>query len=185
MSITSTTQVRTGNATQITVVSSLTGTIYYHWYQDGSYLGVSSTPTRTFVLVPGSQARFTILDTNDAAFDPVANAPEGYPATRSLVFTRSIDSDVSKYRIEQQRESDGWISLGIIFDDPRAWVYQLSTPTLDDLTNYGWRVIAIDTAGNDGTAVTLAAELIVRTPNAPDFTVTFDPGTTKVTFAAA
>ena len=59
------------------------------------------------------------------------------------------------------------------------------TPRLDDLSTYTWRVIPVNTAGNDGTALTIGPELIVRTPDAPNIEIVFDSGTTRVTFSEA
>ncbi len=77
-----------------------------------------------------------------------------------------------------------WETIGIVPHDEAQWVYSLLSPRLDDLADAEFRVVPVDKAGNDGTALALSAERIVRTPDAPDFTATFDSGTTKITFAA-
>lgn len=183
--ITSFSQSRTGNTTIVTVASSLSGVVYFHWYLDGQYLGRTLTPTRTIVIGSLDQGRVDVLDTNDVAFDPIANAPPGFPAWRTLTFVRSLAANVARYRIEQQRASGAWTAVGYVQADPTRWSYEFDMDRLDDLISYGWRVIPIDAAGNDGTALTLAAELIVRTPDAPRFVPSFGSATTKVTFAAA
>jgi len=77
-----------------------------------------------------------------------------------------------------------WETIGIVPHDDAQWVYSLLSPRLDDLADAEFRVVPVDKAGNDGTALALSSERVVRTPDGPDFTVTFDSGTTKVTFAA-
>ncbi len=194
MSITSLTSARSGNTTTLTAVSSLTppsspGAIYFHWYLDGSYVGVSSSGTttgvRTFVVPPTEQVHVDVLDTIDPDFDPIANAPAGFPAVRTLAWIRSVGATVASYRLEQSISGGAWSSIGTASDDPRRWEFTFLTAALNDLTQYGFRAVPVDVYGNDGTPVTLAAELIVRTPNAPAFTATFDAGTSKVTLAAA
>jgi len=177
--------IRTGGATTVTVMPILSGAVYYFWFLDGAYAGMTTEPSRTFVLDSGGQATVDCLQTFDPLFDPTVFAMPGYPAVRTLEFVRSIDPNVAEYRIEQQRASGAWTVLGRVADDSSRWTYSVVTPRLDDLTSYGWRVVPIDAAGNDGTTLTLAQELIVRTPDAPRFTVTFDPLNDQVAFGAA
>lgn len=181
--ITSFTQTRLGNTTTVVVVSDLTGTIYYHWYVDGNYVDFTLDPYRTFVVPPTEQNRIECLDTNDPAFDPIANAPASFPSRRSIVWTRSLDANIDRYRVEQKIGGGAWAAIGTVNDDPRVWMYQMQSPDLADLTSHQWRVYPVDAFGNDGTVITLAAELIVRSPDSPSFSIAFDPGTTKVTFS--
>ncbi len=182
MAISSVTQTRSGNVTTVIVVSTLTGTVYYHWYLDGSYLGVTQSPSRTLYIDHEDMGRLDVLDTNDADFDPIENAPDEFPARRNLFFVRSVDVDVVKYRIEQQVDGGAWETAGYVQHDSSRWSYLFLTDRLDDLSDYAWRVVPIDAAGNEGTALTLAAERIVRRPDAPEFVATFDDGTTEVLF---
>lgn len=185
---TSITQSRSGNVTIATATTSLTGTVYFFWYLDGLYVG-STTSTdsgqasHTFALSPTEQARIDVLTSNSPDFDPVANAPAAWPARRMLVFTRSFDANVVRYRIEQQKAAGAWSQIGMVQHDPRRWIYQFLTPRLDDLTQYAWRITPLDAAGQAGTLISLPAELIVRTPDAPTFTLTFNSGTARITFS--
>ena len=169
----------------VTVISNLSGTVYFHWYADGAWLGVTTSNSRTFHLETGDQLRLDVLDTTDPDFDPIANAPAGWPARRTLYWVRSTDADVAAYKIEQQREAAAFTTIGRVIADATSWTYDFLTPRLDDLTNYTWRITPIDAAGNLGTAITIGPEKIVRTPDAPRFTVTWNSGTFKMTFAAA
>jgi hypothetical protein len=185
MAITSYQQQRFGTLTIVTVTSDLSGTIYYHWYIDGAFIASTQSPMRSFTLETGDQIRIEVKDTNDADYDPIANAPDGYPARRTIWWIRSTDDDVVSYRVEQKKGAGDWTSIGIVQRNGEAWTYSLLSPRLDDLNAYQWRVIPVDVAGNDGTARTVDAEDVVRTSDAPDFTISFDSGTAKVTFAAA
>lgn len=182
--ITGSLQTRSGNTTRVTVTSDLTGAIYFHWYMDGAYLGFTTSPFRDFVLERNEMVRIEVLDTNDVNFDPVANAPGGYPARRTLVWTRSLDAGIYQYRVEQRKDGGAWVELGYVLDDPAKWLFRFLTPRLDDLALYEWRVVPMDLPGNDGTAVALQAEKVVRTPDAPRFTITLDD-TTEVLFEEA
>jgi len=183
MAITAYTLTRLGEVTTVTVTSDLAGTIYYHWYTDGCYVGGGQSASRSFYLGLSDQTRVEVVDTNDADFDPVAGAPAGWPARRTLWWVRSIEADVASYRVEQKLGAGDWSTLAIVHDRPEAWDYAVMTDRLDDLSDYTWRVVPVDAAGNDGTPFTIGPEQIVRTPDAPNFTITFDAGTTKVTFA--
>ncbi len=189
MAITSLTAQRSDGATTVTAVSNLSPgageSIRYHWYLDGVYVGVTFAGVRTFALEHGDQGRLEVLDTLDPDFDPVANAPEAWPARRRLWWVRSTAADVDHYRVEQQADGGAWSLLGIVRHEASAWDYEYLTPRLDDLTEYAWRVVPVDAAGNEGTALSLGSEDLVRTPDAPDFTATFNAGPTTVTIAAA
>src|SRR5690348_4345376 len=74
------TQARAGNVTTATATTSLSGIVYYYWYLDGIYVGVTSSATgsssRTFALTRGQQSRVDCLTSNSADFDFIANAPD-------------------------------------------------------------------------------------------------------------
>lgn len=181
---------RIGGITRVTVTSTLTPPVYYHWWLDGSWVASTGTdPTFTFSQEPGTQTRIEVLDTTDANETPedlaLSRGLVSWPGRRTLWWVRSTDTSVLSYRVEQNKASGGWVSLATIPRDGEAWSYAFVTDRLDDLTNYEWRVYPVDAAGNDGTVIALGIEKIVRWPDSPDFTATFDAGTTKVTFSAA
>lgn len=185
MAIISYSAVRIGGTTCVTALSDLTGTIFWHWYLNGAFVDTTQTNRKCFVLAEGEQARIAAVDTNDPAFDPLANPPAGWPGRRTIYWIRSIDGDVGTYRIEENRAAAGWVTLATVLHDPERWQYTFTTPVLDDLISYEWRVLPVDLAGNTGTALTLDAETVVRQPDAPDWTLTYDAGTDRVTFAEA
>ena len=192
MAITGYTQTRAGNITRVTVTSDLSppagGVIYYHWYLDGGYQGVtrssSTTSSKTFMLDQSEHVRIVCQDSLDANYDAIANAPVGYPARRTIEWVRSVDPAVARYLVTQ--------IVGVDIDQVAnlpalsgRWQYRFVTPPLADLTSYTWRIAGYDAAGNAGNWKQVGAEKIVHTPNAPRFTVSFDAGTTRVTFAEA
>lgn len=188
MSITSTSTVRQGNTTTVSATSNLSGTVYFHWYVDGEYVGASSatggTSARSFIMGPGFQSQIDVLDTIDPDFDAYANAPTAYPARRTLQWVRCTDGpEVRHYRVEQLVDLGDWESIGIIQHDPSRWSYTFVVSGLVDLSTYSWRVIPVGANGNDGDMLILNEEEIVRTPDAPEFTATFTQATSRVTFA--
>jgi hypothetical protein len=185
VSVTNISQAIAGNVIVLSATSDLGGTVYFFWYLNGAFIGMTTGSSQTIALGPGDQGRIDALDSNDPDFDFVANAPAGYPARRTLVFVRSLDADVDRYKIEQQQNGGSWALLGYVPQDDSKWNYEVLSPRLADLTTYAWRVTPIDIAGNTGTPATIAAEYIVRTPDAPDFSASFNPATSKVTFASA
>ena len=184
---------RYGLTTTVTVASDLVapagGTVFYHWYRDGSYIGMTTVPTRSFVVEAGEQLRILVKDTLDAAYDGLGAAPAGYPARRTLTWIRSLGDDVAKYQITQAQRLGGEygdpVALATVHHETSVWDYDLLSSRLDDLYEHLWQAIPVDAAGNEGVALEIGEEKIVRTPDAPDFTVSFDEGTRKVTFAAA
>lgn len=185
MAITSYTFQRTGCMTVVTVVSDLEGTVLYHWYLDGVYVGMTHHPERGFLLEVGDQADVQVNDTIDPDYDAVANAPVVYPANRTLWWVRSLDETTVAYRVEQKLGAGDWEEIGTVYRDGAQWDYSFLTPRLDDLGLYYWQIIPVDASGNDGTAVSADSETIVRKPDAPDFDIAFDSGTTKVAFSEA
>jgi len=182
--------VRRGAVTTVTAVSRLSGRVFYHWYVDGAYLGGSAGNVKTFTLEVGEQVRVEVIDTNDPDFDGVAGAPDGYPARRTIRWVRSIDPQIVAIRVIQQEVGEADLTLAEIPLVGDRWSYELLSPRLDDLGEYGWITRTIDRAGNIGsiTAAVLEGALfqapVVRRPDAPEFTVSFDAGTAKINFAS-
>jgi len=189
MAITSYQTTRAGSVTVVTVTSDLADTVYYHWYVDGQHVDQTLWPFKAFYLGVGQQARVEVIDTNDPDYDWQSGAPEGWPSRRTLWWTSADwpslgETDLDHYRIDQKTDGD-WEAAGRVQHNANQWEYRFLTARLADLTEYTWRIVPVDRAGNDGTPLELRPEKIVRTPDAPRFAIAFDQGTTKVTFSAA
>lgn len=185
MAISGETVTRIGPRTlRVTATSDLGAGVVFYWYLDGAFVGSTSTGSRVFQLEAGDQAAVDVLDSTDPSFDPVANAPAGYPARRILEWTRPPEADVSSYLVEQQRAAEAWTALGVV-PQRLEWSHRLLTPRLDDLETYTWRVTPYDAAGNAGTAITIGPELVVRRPDAPGWSLSFDDGAQRITVSAA
>ncbi len=175
---------RIGNITTVTVVTILSAPVYYWWYVDGAFVDMTRSNSHSFYVETGDQVRIDVIDNNDPNFDPYANAPAGYPSRRTIWWVRSLSTDVAYYRIAENKDAAGWSQVATVYADDRAWTYSYLTDRLDDLASYQWRVVPVDTLGNDGAVLARDAETIVRTPDSPNFSATFDAGTGKVTFSA-
>ena len=185
MTITAIDQVQDQEATIVTATSDLSGTIFYHWYMDGAFIATTEIASYAFYLLDDEQVRIDVIDTNDATFDPIANAPAGFPARRSIVWQPSLEGTARTYDVQQKLGAGAYETIGLIPHRPGTWRYRLLTPRLTDLSSYTWKVDALDAAGEVLGTEELDAETIVRTPDSPEFTVSFDEGTTKVTFTEA
>jgi len=173
-----------GNTTTITVASTLTPPVYFFWYLDGQFLGMTLTPTRAFHLLAGEQARIDVLDTIDPNFDAYANAPAAYPPRKLLFWVRSLADDIDHYRIDQKLDSGDWTVIGNVPASADPWSFRFLTPRLTDLGEYTWRIVPVDQVGNDGTPLTIGPEKVVRTPDAPAVAATLDPDTHYLTLSA-
>jgi len=171
MAITAYNVTRHGAVVTVEVTADTDGP-FFHWWIDGAYVGVTSVPKNTFTLEPGDQARIVCADTDDAAYDYVANAPEDFPARVTLYWPRWLGESVAYYRIEQ---NDGleWNTVGRVRSEPGRWLYQWLSPRLTDGAAVAFRVIPVDNAGNDGDAVVgYGLGEFVRRPDAPSYTAT-------------
>jgi len=115
----------------------------------------------------------------------VANQPTAWPARRTLPWARSVDSSTVSYKVYQKLGAGSFEEIDDVPAVPGQWWHSVLSPRLTDLSTYTWEIRPIDAAGNEGTALVLGPELIVRRPDSPDFTATYNSGPTTVTIAAA
>jgi hypothetical protein len=169
---------------------------WFFFYLAGSYLGRNQSGAWTFSIPAGATATVSVLDGSTNTIPSGALIPIQWPATRTLFWNRSIDPNIAAYQVQQQTcpggfsdgfsggfesgAGSGWQTLAIVPDDAGQWDYSYATGPLDDLTNYQWQIVPLDAGGNPGDAVSLSAELIVRTPDAPMFTVAVSGGVATV-----
>jgi len=184
MAITNLTAKRLGKfEVQVTATSSLTGAVYYYWFLDGLFIGVTEVNTRTVYLQDAAQAKLAVVDSNTQVNDPSTLVPEMWPGRRELWFVRSTGAD--HYLLEQQKNGGEWEQVCSHWPNTDQWDYTIQLASLEDLATYVWRIVPVDAAGNRGSARVLESERIVRAPDAPNYTISFDPGTANVTFSSA
>ena len=128
------------------------------------------------------------LATADPNFDPIQAPPIGWPAHKTIWWVGGPDAAtgaVSQYRVDQQEGAGDWQAIATVGAHPGDWDFSVSSPRLDDLANYSWRITAIDAAGNESDPIMIGPETICRALDAPNFAAAFDAVTRKVTIAAA
>jgi hypothetical protein len=96
---------------------------------------------------------------------------------------RSLSANVHHYRIDQKKDSGDYETIGTVPHQDRQWDYAFVTPRLEDLAEYTWKIWSVDEWGNAQSGPAIGPEKIVRTPDAPRFEISFDSGTTRVTFS--
>lgn len=181
MAITSVTQSRAGDAVRVFATSDIATPIFY-WYFDGSYVGETQSGERFFVLSPGEQARIMVLDNAIANFDPIADAPDMYPARVTVEFIRSPDPDIDHYLIYEVKNTVHTL-VAKIMRNGEQWAYRYITPRLTDLATYQWRVDTVDRAGNVQSYTITKGRTCVRWPDAPNWTASM-PSTDIIVEAA-
>ncbi len=182
MAVTITKNLNTGPVRHVECESDLTPPVYFHWYLDGVWQGMTQTGEKDFLLAAGEQFNLVILDTVDPDFDYLANAPAGYPARRTIEFLESADEDTAYYLVQlatgaSTPASNDWFTSenGKLMHRPGQWIYRHTTAPLDDLTWYWFSIVPYDAAGNAGSRKTIGREYVAHTPNAQDLAATFDP----------
>ena len=171
MAITSLTSSRSVSTILLTATSDQSSPSY-RWWVDG--LHVATTTAGTLELSVSGQARVDCYDD--------ATEPGTLPARRVVWFTRG-GGDVARVRLEQSDDGGSTWSELAEFGAGSSWSWEITTPRLDDLTSYLWRAVPVDAAGNDGTAREGLSELVLRTPDAPTWSMSYSAGTNRVTFA--
>ena len=175
MSVTLGTLVQVGYESWRLTFSSSEASATFYVYRDGQ-LVAETTAQWIDVLVPrGEYPVFTVVDDPDDA--PAA----GYPGR--LVIQWRADTTADYYTVEQSVASV-WTAVARVDETGLTGYLHWSTPWLDDVTTYQWRVTPHGSNGVDGSPTALST-LMVRHPDPPDVTVTYSAATGKLTVAAS
>lgn len=146
----------------------------FYIYRDGTLVATTKATEWTFTLESGDIPVIEVLDDADATPATV------YPSRFTLSWYAVTDTDY--YRIDEYVGGE-WLVCAKLTDDGAGY-FKWVTRVLQDATTHQFRVVAVDAAGNESTATTMTA-LMVRHPDPPDVTYSYDSGTGKVTVAAA
>lgn len=178
----------------IEVVSNLGGTVFFHWWIDGAYLGMTVTGRMEFQVADGEQSRITVHDTTDAAFDPIGSgqAPRFPPARMTAAWYKSLEADTAYYQVWMKEETnvpaEEYHLIGTVPHDPARWLYTFLSPRSRGF-GFSFDIRPVDKAGNIGTAmVQVGPPLTIAQPLAPDWIYAWEfvgAGTRRVTYAAA
>ena len=123
-----------------------------------------------------------IGESHDIQVFDVANSvgKPSYPGRVTLHWTAVSGAD--HYRVEQSISAVWTLKATIADDGQQAWTYL--SDFLNDVTSYDFRVLAVDAAGNQGTALSFTVEM-TRAPDIPSVTYTRSAINSKITIAAA
>jgi len=146
----------------------------YYVRRDGELIATTSQTAMFFFVESGESLSLEVLD--DA--DEVAAA--GYPGRITLTWGDVAATD--HYRVEEYVAA-AWTLRTTVTDDGSKY-FTWNSRYLEDCTTHQFRIIPVGTNGNQGTALTLTV-LMVRHPDVPDVTYSYDSGDAKVTIAAA
>lgn len=158
--------------------------IYYFWYVDGTYMGMTRRPVFEFNILSGEHIRIDVLDSCSRGFDAEGNAPDVVSARYTLYWNPS-DEETAYYRVRQQKSGGSWVTIGKIRHEQGRWNYCCVTPVLDDQGTYTFDVAAVDARGNVGSTVAADSVKIWRIPDPRGYTAAYDEDTDKVTFSEA
>lgn len=156
--------------------------VFWHWWVDGRYAGVTHARKRAFRTPPGRTTMVEVKPTryrtyrgSDRNIDPLAGEV-------TLQFQAADDAD--SYLVQYQPSGGDWTTFAIMQDDGR-WCYSVRTPQLDDDTEYSFRVVPRDSAQNEGSALSLGTHRVVRYPDPIEADVTWNEGSDTFTFDEA
>jgi hypothetical protein len=141
----------------------------YRVYVDGALV---QSGARDWIDIPVGVGDTPVVEVFDDESTPTEGAFPGW----LLLFWQSA-SGVESYRIEEYSGGD-WVARRTLLADGRLY-YRYRTAVLADDTTHQWRVVPVQ-GGNDGTPLSFSA-LVVRHPDAPTASYSYDAGTGLVT----
>jgi len=142
-------------------------------YLDGELFATTAATHLDLYVEPGSSPVLEVVDDGAAA-------SQAFPGRLRLQWGREDDTD--HYLIEEVVDA-AWTERARVRDDGRQYFHWL-TRWLEDSTSHQFRVTPIGTNGNAGTAVAFTC-LMVRHPDPPDVSMSYDEGTGDLTVSAA
>lgn len=157
-----------GGSWLITATSDLPSPSYY-WYRDGLLVDVTLSNSRQFDLAVGENVQIDVLD------DASALPAESYPA-RCLISTAPGEG-VVKSRVEELVDGE-WVTRHTALGSYVGY----QTRVLADGETAQFRVIPVNAAGIDGRPKAFQVTM-VRRPDPPDVTYTWDEETARVTLS--
>ncbi len=162
-----------GRSWRLTWSSDLPTPTFYVW-QNGILLETTTATSRVFTVDQNSELFVDV-------FDDALSTPSFGVNGRITVGWQPVSGAVS-YRVKELVGA-AWTERMSITSDGRPW-YSYQSRFLEDVTTHQFRVYAVSAAGNDSSAVELDV-LMVRCPDAPKVTGTYNTTTDKITITAA
>ena len=169
---------RAGRATyKITFSSSLDDPTFYVWdMATGAVIYSGQQPS--CVVTVGAMASLSVFVSDDSADAP----SEVCPGRMTLRWWASETPAAGYYSIEEYVAGE-WVERAKVLDNGAGY-FTWQSRWLEDVTTHQFRVVAAGADENQAAAVTVSG-FVVRYPDPPDVTYTYDDSTNTVTIAAA
>lgn len=140
-------------------------------YRDGKFLKTTKETELDIYVEKGEGA---VLDITDDDSDP----EEAYSGT--AIFGWNATPATDYYKIEEYFES-AWVERAQVVDDDSGY-FTWESRFLEDVTIHEFKITPVGDNGNEGTAIEPNI-FMVRHPDVPEVTFTYDSGTNKFTIA--
>lgn len=150
-----------------------TAATYYYVYVDGILTAITNRLYYQFAFAPGEQPQVEVCD---SATDVPAVA---YPG--NALMTWQGDSEATYYKIQKWIDS-AWTTVRVLQATGQPF-YQYRSPWLDDCTTHKYRIVPYNANDIAGSPMEFEFEM-VRYPDAPEPTYTYDPETNELAIAA-
>jgi hypothetical protein len=174
VTITDTTQ-KSDTLWLFTFSSDLGGTPTFYIYIDGVLNETTTATTKLVQIQYDREFQIEILD------DVNAVPAEAYPDFARISWEPVANA--AKYRIDQWDGVSAWDELAVILDtNQNTFVYD--TQKIDDVTDYTFRIVPLNSADIEGSPREFNL-FMVRRPDRPNVTYTYDNGTAKITATVA
>jgi len=177
---------RAGARALVSVTTNLSGSVYYHWYVNGRWIGVTQRPQHWFhVQDERRQIEIECVATKWSRFDHELHRPLQYHGHPLVSWIRSASTDVAHYLAQYRQDAGEWTTFQQVRHVAGRWQYRVTAPLLADGSAYEFRVVPVNTSAVAGTPIVLDTVTVVRTPPVTAYVCTYDEDTDRVTFDAA
>lgn len=145
----------------------------FYLYASGTLIAITTATVHYAVVQPGTYLLFEVFD--DESETPAEQWPDG------AVLSWASLPNVAHYRIDQYVDEE-WVEVGRVYPNPRGDCRYQSAP-LADSTEHRFRCVAVAPNGRESAAREWTI-LMVRRPDVPALSYTYDDETTTVTINA-
>jgi len=142
----------------------------FYVYRDGELVTTTQQTSMLFTVATGDKLVLEVLDDADAL------PSTAFPGRLTLQWAATAATD--HYRVEEYVGGQ-WTERQSIADDGSQY-YAWQSRYLEDETTHQFRIVPVGTNGNDGAATSFSC-LMVRHPDAPTPTWSYNSGTKKAT----
>ena len=163
-------------AWRLSWTSDLPGATFYV-YRDGVLIATTTGGSIIVTVEAGETPLIEVYD--DASTSPM----ESHPGRIMLAWCASSGSpEVNYYRVDEYIGA-AWVERARLRDDGRGY-FTWRSRQLEDCTSHQFRIVPVGDNANEGAADTRTI-LMVRHPDPPEVSYTWDSGTRTITVSAA